>query len=72
MHVNVYTINPCSRVRRALPIPIFVPVMFSYSGKIFSGYQAFENRPVLTLQEDNGPTAAKFESFGPFPSDAPL
>jgi hypothetical protein len=32
------------------------------SAKILSGYQAFENGPVLTLQEDNGRTTAKFES----------
>jgi hypothetical protein len=62
VHVNFRTINPWSRVRRPLSIPICAPVMSPYSGKIFSGYQAFENRPVLTLQEDNGHTTAKFES----------
>jgi len=35
--------------------------MSAYSVKIFSGYEAFENRPVSTLQEDNGSTKAKFE-----------
>jgi hypothetical protein len=33
-----------------------------YSVKIFSGYEAFENRPVSTIQEDNGRTTAKLES----------
>jgi hypothetical protein len=36
--------------------------MSPYSVKIFSGEEAFENRPVLTLQEDNRRTTAKFES----------
>jgi len=62
VHVNLRTINPCSRVERPLSIPICVPVISPYFVKIVSGYQAFENRPVLTLQEDNGCTTAKFES----------
>jgi hypothetical protein len=33
-----------------------------YSVKIFSGYEAFENRPVSTIQEDNGRTTVKLES----------
>ena len=49
MHVNLRTINPCSCVKRPLSAPVYVPVMSPYSVKIFSGYQAFENRPVSTL-----------------------
>jgi hypothetical protein len=69
VHVNVRTFNPCNRIEPPLSIPTYEPVMSSYSFKIFSGHQAFENRPVLTLQ-DNGCTMAKFESvwtlpFGP-------
>jgi len=37
--------------------------MSAHPLKIFSGYLAFENRPVSTLQEDNGCIAAKFESI---------
>jgi hypothetical protein len=33
-----------------------------YSVKIFSGDEAFEKGPILTLQEDNGRTTAEFES----------
>ena len=62
VHVNFRTINPCSRVKRFLAIPIYVPVMSPYSVKIFSRYEAFENCPVSTLQEDNGCITAKFES----------
>jgi hypothetical protein len=36
-------------------------VMTPYSVKIFSGYEAFENRPVSTLKENNRHTTAKFE-----------
>jgi hypothetical protein len=67
VHVNLRTINPCSRVERPLSIPICVPVMSSYSAKIFSGYQASENRPVSTLQEDNGCATAKFEPVWTLP-----
>ena len=49
MHVYGHTSNPCSRVKRPLSTPIYVPVMFPYSVKIFSGYEAFENRPVSAL-----------------------
>jgi hypothetical protein len=49
VHLNSRTINPCSRVERPLFIPIYVPVMSPYSVKVFSGYQAFENRSVSTL-----------------------
>ena len=49
MHVNLRTINPSSRVKFSLSTAIYVPVMFPYSVKIFSGYQALENRPVSTL-----------------------
>jgi hypothetical protein len=41
--------------------------MIPYSVEIFSGYEAFENRPVLTLQEDNRRTTAKFESVWTHP-----
>ena len=34
---------------------------------LFGGYEAFENRPVLTLQEDNRRTTAKFESVWTHP-----
>jgi hypothetical protein len=61
VHVNFPTINPGSRVEPLLSISTCVLVKSLYSVKIFSGYQAFENRPVLTLQEDNGCTMAKFE-----------
>jgi len=67
VHVNLRTINPCSRVERPLSIPICVPVMSSYSAKIFSGYQPSENRPVSTLQEDNGCATAKFEPVWTLP-----
>jgi hypothetical protein len=49
VHVNLRTINPCSRVERPLSIPICVPVMSPHSVKVFSGYQAFKNGPVSTL-----------------------
>ena len=38
VHLNSRTVNPCIRVERPLLIPIYVPVMSSYSVKIFSGY----------------------------------
>ena len=46
VHVNVRTFNPCSRVEPPLSIPTDEPVMSPYSFKIFSGYQALENRTV--------------------------
>ena len=67
MHVNLRTINPCSRVGRPPSTPSFVPVMFPYFVKIFSGYEAFENRPVSTLHEDNSCTTANFEPVWTLP-----
>ena len=49
VHLNLCTVNPCNRVGRPLSILICVPVMSSYSVKIFSGYKAFENRSVSTF-----------------------
>jgi len=66
VHVNLRTINPCSRVERPLSIPICVPVMSPPSVKVFSGYQAFKNRPVSTLSEEQLPAACQqfVPSFG--------
>jgi hypothetical protein len=49
VHLNLRTVNRCNRIRRPLSIRICVPVMSPYSVKVFSGYQAFENRSVSTL-----------------------
>ena len=42
--------------------------MTPYSVEIFSGDEAFENGPVLTLQEDSSRTTAEFESVWILPS----
>ena len=62
VYVNHRTVNLCSCVERPLSTPSYAPVMTPYSVKIFSGNEAFEYFPVLTLQEDNGHTTAKCES----------
>jgi len=36
VHVNLRTINPCSRVERPLSTSICVPVVFPYSVKVSS------------------------------------
>ena len=63
VRANFRTINPCNRAEPPPSIRTHVPVMSAHPLKIFSGYLAFENRPVSTLQEDNGCIAAKFESI---------
>ena len=62
VYVNHRTVNLCSCVERPLSTPSCAPVLTPDSVKIFSGYEAFENRPVSTIQEDNGRTTAKLES----------
>jgi hypothetical protein len=61
VHENFTAINPCSRVERLPSVLTNEPVKSPYSFKIFSGYQAFENAPVSTFQENNRCTTAKFE-----------
>jgi len=63
VHANFRTINPCNRAEPPPSIRTHVPVMSPHPLKIFSRYLAFENRPVLTLQEDNGCSPVKCESI---------